>query len=101
MLKFEGSDIAVSVCYVVYTASFSAAIYPVDSEILGYCKSEPVYSRSCVFTVSHMQEKGGGGREGGREKGGREGGREEREREGVRKRGREREEGRERERRGY
>jgi xeroderma pigmentosum group C-complementing protein len=31
------------------------AIYPPDSTILGYCKGEPVYSRSCVFTL-HTRE---------------------------------------------
>lgn len=30
----------------------SLVIYPEDSQILGYCKGEPVYSRNCVATVS-------------------------------------------------
>ena len=28
------------------------AIYPEESQILGYCKGEPVYARQCVHTVS-------------------------------------------------
>ena len=43
--KYTMPDITILIFY-------SSAIYPEESQILGYCKGEPVYARECVHTVS-------------------------------------------------
>ena len=37
--------------YSIIIQQYFAAIYPEDSQIIGYCKGEPVYARECVRTV--------------------------------------------------
>ena len=50
LLKFEGTRLLLAAC--VYLVPTPPAIYPADSQILGYFKSEPIYSRDCVHLVT-------------------------------------------------
>ena len=54
LLKFEGREF--NLTPKIYSALIilflHSAIYPEESQILGYCKGEPVFARQCVHSVS-------------------------------------------------